>query len=172
CVLQAIYEANRSNVATAAAAEKTLDQKHMTVSAARAELTKVRERRATLESIVRPDAFELGATQAAVDKLDKAWTDALKARKAIAADIERLQQPAGNSVAGTASDADSGLNLMTEKLTALNGRLAEAKSSAALRASDARKSLNTTIEQFQASIGVAQGMMKDNPALTSYISSA
>jgi len=138
CVLQGIYEANSSNVSTASAAIKTLDQKRMTSSAARAELTKIRERRISLEGIVRPDAFELAATQAAVDKLDQAWTDALAARKAIAADIDRLQQPAETSASGAASDVDSSLKLMSEKLTLLNGRVAEAKSTAATQAADAK----------------------------------
>ncbi|HEV8377655.1 MAG TPA: hypothetical protein VGP99_02310 [Tepidisphaeraceae bacterium] len=172
CLLQAIYDANSSSVSAAAAAIKTNDQKRMALSTARAELNKVRERRLALESIVRPDAFELATAQAAVDKLDQAWTDALAARKAIAADIDRLQQASGSSAAGAASDGDSSLKLMSEKLAALNGRVAESKSAAARQAADARKSLNSSIDEFQTSLGVAQGMMKDNPALASYISSA
>jgi len=47
-----------------------------------------------------------------------------------------------------------------------------AKTAAAKQAADARKSLNTSIDDFQTSLAVAQGMMKDNPALASYITSA
>jgi pSer/pThr/pTyr-binding forkhead associated (FHA) protein len=172
CLLQAIYDANSSSVSTATAATRTVDQKRMALSAARAELNKLRERRVALEAIIRPDPAELATAQAAVEKLDQAWTEALSARKAIAADVERLSQPTESATAGTASNGDSALKLMSEKLTALNGRLAEAKSSAAKQAADARKSLNSSIEDFQTSLGAAQGMMKDNTALAAYISSA
>jgi pSer/pThr/pTyr-binding forkhead associated (FHA) protein len=172
CLMQAIYDANSGSVNTASAATKTADQKRMAASAARAELNKVRERRLTLEAIVRPDPAELSAAQAAVEKLDQAWTGALAARKAIAADVDRLSQPAESAATGAASDADSALKLMSEKLAALNGRVAEAKSAAAKQAADARKSLNASIEDFQTSLGAAQAMMKDNTALAAYVSSA
>lgn len=112
-----------------------------------------------------------------VAKLDKAWTDARAAVKNAQTDLDRLQEELKNTPTtaptGKVDPAtDDQLIQMNKKLAELSAKIAATKDSQANQAAEARKGLDSAMDDFQKQIASAQDAMKDNPQLKAYVEAA
>ncbi len=110
-------------------------------------------------------------------KLDKAWTDARAAVKNAQTDLDRLQEELKNTPTtaptGKVDPAtDVQLSQMNKKLAELSAKIAATKDSQANQAAEARKGLDSAMDDFQKQIATAQDAMKDNPQLKAYVEAA
>jgi len=110
-------------------------------------------------------------------KLDKAWTDARAAVKNAQTYLDRLQEELKNTPTtaptGKVDPAtDVQLSQMNKKLAELSAKIAATKDSQANQAAEARKGLDSAMDDFQKQIATAQDAMKDNPQLKAYVEAA
>jgi DNA repair exonuclease SbcCD ATPase subunit len=174
----ALYEANTKHIGAAGSIHSTI--KSLTDAHAKSQL-RVNDLKAQIERLnvvaqQMPERKHLDELTAQVALLDQAYTDARRKAKDINDDLERMRQalPANPQPAGTAQApvVDPELSKMQEELDATNKRLAETKAERAKASEAAQAALDAALGQFEKEIAGAQGIAKDNPELSAYVSAA
>lgn len=175
-LLQAVYAAQDNNPmrATATNRQRVLQARRDALALEQARVTALRNHEAALKPDVdnRPKPEELKAAEQAKEQAKEAWTSAQISRRAIEQELRKLQASPGAGAAAPGDADDAVLRKLTGDLNVLNARIADAKAATAKAAVDARKAMTGAMDQFQASLTAAQGLLKDNPALKEYITSA
>jgi pSer/pThr/pTyr-binding forkhead associated (FHA) protein len=176
----AIFNNNRALLDDAARTRASIDSLKADVAAKEAALAELAAR------IQKERAFGEAAGDAAqrelslkdeTAKLEKAWSDARAAVKNAETDLARLQE----ELKATPTTAPSGkvdpatdqqFIAMNKKLAELTAKIDATKSSQAEHAAEARKGLDSAMDEFQKQITSAQDVMKDNPQLKAYVEAA
>lgn len=175
-LLRAMQESQaiRDLAAAPSAAAERIGARQVEADRIEGRLKSLRERGASLAGSAkdRPDPAQLAALRAEVDTLDEAWQRATNERRAIASALERLQQTALPSGDVAAPAPDAGLAKLADQLADVKRQVESARNKSATAAEDAQKSLDKSIEEFNASLKIAQGALAENPALESYVASA
>jgi hypothetical protein len=176
----AIFNNNRALLDDAARTRASIDSLRADIAAKEAALADLTAR------IQKERAFGEAAGDAAqrelqlkdeTAKLEKAWSDARAAVKNAETDLARLQEELKSTPTTAPSGkvdpaTDEQFIAMNKKLAELTAKIDATKSSQAEHAAEARKGLDTAMDEFQKQITSAQDVMKDNPQLKAYVEAA
>lgn len=175
-LLAALYaaEANQARLRVAQEARQKIAELRQQRTSAEASVKlldeQVREERAVLDAD--PSDAQVRALRQEVTRLEQSWGAAMSARQALQAELDQLQRSAPAQTTMPAPDNDPKLLTLLKNLEQLNTRLTTARGSAHDAAAQARKSLDSSIEDFQKTMEAAQAVLKDSPALAAYVAAA
>jgi pSer/pThr/pTyr-binding forkhead associated (FHA) protein len=193
-VLSALYKLDAEMVATADKNRIELENLRRTVDQKQKELDSLKARRerahAAVEHQLSPDQIQ--ALAAEKEAAEQKWKQAVAVRSAAEAELKRIEEAAAassaagnsttkpaaaaaaaNSLAPTAArTGDAELAKMQTDLEQMNARLTAARSAVADQAELARKALDDAQEKFLGDVEKLQGVLKDNPELSAFVSAA
>ena len=174
--MRAVYAAQDNDPmrSTATTKEREVQTRRDALALEQARVMALKNRILALEPALknRPRAEQLAAATRCERAFPRRVDEHQVAKRAVEEELSKMQSGKGGGEAAPGEVDDAALRELNGKLTVLNARIDDAKAATAKRALDTRKGMADAMDQFQASLNEAQGLLKDNPAMKDYIASA
>jgi pSer/pThr/pTyr-binding forkhead associated (FHA) protein len=175
-LLQALYDGNQKLVAEANELNRTVES----LTRERAEASKsIEDMRVRIEELKAaaepPDSAERAKLESEAAQLESAYNAAVATVTRLSSELKQMREnPAGAAAAAPAAPPtnDAVLGQLQGEMQQLNERVGSIQEGRSEKAKAAREKLEAALQSFNKQIEQAQGVVKNNPELLAYLTSA